>query len=245
MWAKTIYMKNNCILSCLFLSNHPLCGCSDYYCSIYITCRGFLVYHEYYIMYTSRCYKEANNIHVHIWKALPADWFQFPRTLNCCFPCGHQSGLTSHSGAWLSLTDQRLFLAFIVIDLTCGFVLGPCMCHSLHEIAGFVCLPTATAQVTSGESFIAFGHTLLCHRNYSVPGIERQRVCVWLGAIIYHSNNTNKRKTFTKLTRLETNCCLSARVLRITSAASQTSTSFYNTNIFCDFSERFFENVVS
>lgn len=47
------------------------------------------------------------------------------RTLNYCLPCGHQCGLTSHIGARLSQTDQRLFLAFIVIDMTCGFVLGP------------------------------------------------------------------------------------------------------------------------
>lgn len=49
---------------------------------------------------------------------------QFFRTLNYCLPCGHQYGLTSHIGARLSQTDQRLFLAFIVIDMT-WICLGP------------------------------------------------------------------------------------------------------------------------
>lgn len=94
-----------------------------------------------------------------IQKGWPSRSCHFFRTLNCCFLCGHQNGLTSHSGAQLSQADQRLFLAFIVIDMTCGFVLGPQMCHSLYKIVGCVCVPMATAQVTGGESFIAFGHT--------------------------------------------------------------------------------------
>lgn len=79
----------------------------------------------------------------------PAASLQLFRTSNYCFPCGHQPGLTSHVGDSLSLSDQRLFLAFIVIDLTCGFVLGPQMCHSLCKIAGFVHAPGASIQVTS------------------------------------------------------------------------------------------------
>lgn len=81
------------------------------------------------------------------------------RTENYYFPCGHQPGLASHIEAELPQTDQRLLLASIVIDMSCGFVLVLKMCRSLCKIAGFVCVHTATAQMTIGEGFIASGHT--------------------------------------------------------------------------------------
>ena len=56
--------------------------------------------------------------------------------------------------------------------MTCGFVLAPRMCHSLCKIAGFVCLSTATAQNDHWGRFIASGHTLRCHREYSVKRVE-------------------------------------------------------------------------
>lgn len=103
--------------------------------------------------------------------AWPAAFCQFLAMLNCFIPCGHQPGLTSHNGAMLSQTDQRLFIAFIVIDLTCGFVLAPRMCHSLYKIVGFVRVHTATAQMTIEECFAASGHTL-CRRVQSVVKTE-------------------------------------------------------------------------
>lgn len=90
------------------------------------------------------------------------------RTLNRFFPCGHQSALTSRIGAQLSRADHRLFLASIVIDVTRGRVLAPRTCHGLYEIAGFGWVPTATAHVTVGESFLPSGHTLLCQREIKV-----------------------------------------------------------------------------
>lgn len=94
------------------------------------------------------------------------------KTYNYCFLCGHYSGLASHIGAQLPQTDQRPFLALIVIDMTCGFVLVPRMCHSLCKIAGFVCVSSATAQMTNWECFIAFGHTHLCHTECNVSQAE-------------------------------------------------------------------------
>lgn len=61
-------------------------------------------------------------------------------------------------------TDQRLFLAFVVIDMTCGFVLVLRMCCSLCKIAGFVCAQTATTQMTIEDRFIASGHTTVSQR---------------------------------------------------------------------------------
>lgn len=117
--------------------------------------------------------------------AWPAAACQVFRTLDCCFPCGHQSCLTSHIGAKRSQADQRLFLAFIVIDMTCGFVLAPQMCHSLYEIVGSVWVPTATAQVTIEECFIASGHTLLCWRELEMESrySEVVFVCVYFSRL--------------------------------------------------------------
>lgn len=111
-----------------------------------------------------KCWICADRGAVYSQMAGPAASRPLFRTLNCCFPCGHQPGLTSHIGAWLSPTDQRLLLAVIVIDMTCGFILAPQMCHSLYKIVGFVWVPMDTAQLTIGECLRASGDTLLGHR---------------------------------------------------------------------------------
>lgn len=43
--------------------------------------------------------------------------------------------------------------------MKCGFVLAPRMFRSLCKIAGFVYVPTVTAQMTIGKWFIASGQT--------------------------------------------------------------------------------------
>lgn len=62
------------------------------------------------------------------------------------------------------------------------------MCHSLHEIVGFVRVPPATAQVTIEECFIASEHTLLCRRQQTVLEMESRYskvlfVCVYFSRL--------------------------------------------------------------